>query len=149
MRFTAFALAALLAPALTAAPVPAEAKKKPAELLVGKWRLLTSGGEPVRGEVVVEYKADGTLQVRYEEGGQELKVAVEGKYAVAAGDADHPFGVIEKTTKGEGKEYDSREVIVVITADTLKTKDDWGNVNTFGRVKAGAKGGQKEKGEGK
>jgi uncharacterized protein (TIGR03066 family) len=141
----AAAAAAVLVAALSAAPVPAESKKKPAELLVGKWRLLTSEGKPVKGEVVVEYLADGTLQVRYEDGGQELRVAVEGKYTVTAADADHPLGVIAETTKGDGKEYAGRKRIVAITADTLETKDEQGVVNTYGRVKAGAKGDTKEK----
>jgi uncharacterized protein (TIGR03066 family) len=93
---------------------------KPKDLIIGKWKPVTSEKPAIA--LTVEFKTDGTVIL-----GLDDKVDYKGKYRFVGADQ----GAIELDA-GTGQKEKSR---VEVTKDTLKMINENGKYDTFVRVK--------------
>jgi uncharacterized protein (TIGR03066 family) len=147
LRFTPVLVVTLAAgwASAPAAPVPKAKAKTVEEKVLGKWKMVTSQGEPVRTPYFyIVYKKGGEMEFRREYAGQEPSVS-PGKYKAAEPTDEHKFGTIDWTVNEGGAERGELSRITELTDDVLEFKDPDGLVERFERVKDEKDGKKEEK----
>ncbi len=118
------------------ASVPADQPKKPAELLVGEWKLVeSSNGTPDEATFFVIFTKDGEMTLRIEPKDKtQEKVTLKGKYKLKGDDK-----IDYEMDNGAGGKKTEVLTIKKLAEDELVTTDPENVKETFKRVKPAKK----------
>jgi len=117
-------------------PVPTTKPKKPAELLIGEWKLTEASDTPCTPDgVFVTFTQGGEMTLRKEYKGKDAeKITLKGKYTLK-GDDKIDCEIEDDTGRKD------RQVLTIkkLTDDDLVTLDELGIKTTFKRIKPAKK----------